>query len=90
MLYLKHVKGRVQYKADAQFSFSYSLPAARKINTMYSHVHIELEKVCDTISEQVQRTCPQLILPLAGSPEDQTHRSFPGYWMIMMRGNMMR
>ena len=40
----------------------------------------------DTISEQVQRTCPQLILPLAGSSEHQTHsRSFPGYWMIMMR-----
>ena len=56
----------------------------------YTHVHIELEKVCDTISEQVQRTCPQLILPLAGSPEHQTQRSFPGYWMIMMRGNMMR
>ena len=79
-----------EYNTKNMLNFLCCIHRQLQENEQYAHEHIELEKVCDTISKQVQRTCPQLILPLAGSPEHQTQRSFPGYWMIMMRGNMMR
>ena len=58
------LKGEHNTKNMLNFLYHIHRQLQEKTNTMYSHVHIELEKVCDTISEQVQRTCPQLILPV--------------------------